>query len=545
MSIRGMQRRMSRHLRIVLYVTIGVFIVGLPAVFVPQFAARRNRQNAEDEDAAQVIARVDGRTVSRGQVEALFDQMMMQMLPFYAQYGQSLRLEQVWPSRLEALEQAIAEELLVKQAETEGISASRTEVRALAEQRVDRDLATLKASLSGEQLEMQLGQLMTIMEGIPRDRVTERRFRDAAIKRLLEDEEVLRREVVVGKLRQKVIGSISTTEQELLSEYDEATVRGIQVALHPEGKPERTEEEARTRAEELAARAKGGEDFAGLARAESDDPEAKETGGLMESVRRATMPLEWIDPVFALAPDEISSPIKSAWGFAVVKMEKVERKLPEDFESRKEELLGRLVQDKQDRAWFEYQQGLRESAQVETLDPEMLAWQALMEQKDDEALAKLQEATTTQGLRKGLAAGAMFYQLGSLLEAQEQWDDAAEAYGSSYDSLAGLDVGVPGGPEQAVMGMARCHENLGDTEEALEWYQVAASSELPLVHVELQGIYTRLGREDLATAEQEWLDDYQEAELKRQQEMEAQQRELEGAQGAGEGQPGPALPGAP
>lgn len=545
MSIRGMQRRMSRHLRIVLYVTIGVFIVGLPAVFVPQFTAKWGRQKAEDGDAAQVVARVDGGTVTRRQVEVFFDRMMMQMLPFYAQLGQSLRLEQVWPYRLNALEQAIAEELLVKQAGTEKLSASRTEVRALAEQMVDRDLATLKASLSGEQLEQQLGRLMSIMEGSPRDTATERRFRDAAIKRLLEDEEVLRREVVVEKLRQKVIASIATTEQDLLSEYDEATVRAIQVSLRPEGKPERTEEGARTRAEGLAARAKRGEDFAGLARAESDDPEAKETGGLMESVQRATMPSEWIDPVFALAPDEISNPIKSAWGFAVVKMEKQERKLPEDFETKKEELLGQLVQQKQERAWFEYQQGLRGKAQVETLDPEMLAWQALMEQKEDEALAKLQEATTTQRLRKGLAAGTMFYQLGSLLEAREQWNEAAEAYGSSYDSLAGADVGVPGGREQAVMSLAQCHEKLGDTEEALEWYQVAAASELPLVHAELQGVYTRLGREDLATAEQEWLDDYREAELKRQQEMEAQQTEFEGAQGAGEGQPAPALPGAP
>jgi tetratricopeptide (TPR) repeat protein len=299
----------------------------------------------------------------------------------------------------------------------------------------------------------------------------------------------------------------------------------------------------------LAARAKGGEDFAGLARAESDDPEAKETGGLMESVQRATMPSEWIDPVFALAPDEISSPIKSAWGFAVVKMEKLERKLPEDFETRKEQVLGELVRQRQDRAWFEYQQGLREKAEVEVVDPEMLAWQALMEEKKDEALAGLQEAATIQGLRKGLAAGTMFYQIGSLLETRGNLEEAAEAYGSSYDSLAGSDVAALGGREQALMSLARCHERLGDTEEALEWYQAAERSDLPSVHVELQSIYTRLGREDLATGQQEWLDDYREAELARQQQLEAQQQ-LEGTQGPGEG-PGPGegqppgLPGAP
>ncbi len=431
MSIRGMQRRMSRHLRIVLYVVTGVFIVGLPAVFVPRFGSWMGERQAADEEGEEVVARVNGEVVSRAEVERQFDGAMAQLLPFYASLGQQLGFEQIWPYRLRAMEQAIAEELAVREAEREKLTVSRREVKAQAEQITDQELARLKERVEGEQLQWVLASIMAEMDGRRRERVSEGRFRDWHIGRLLESPEPLRNHLLVEKLRHKVVGSITAGEKELLEEYDRATVREILVSLHPEGKPERTEEEARARAEELAARGRKGEDFAGLARAESDDPGAQETGGLIESVGRQMMPADWTEAVFALGPDEISDPIKVDWGYVVVKMEKLKRELPEDFESKKEELLRALVQQRQSSAWMEYQQELREKAEVEVVDAEMLAWQALREGKEEEARAKLEEAAAELGRRKGLGAGTVFYSLGGLLEAREEWEAALEAYESS------------------------------------------------------------------------------------------------------------------
>ena len=546
MSIRGMQRRMSRHLRIVVYITTGVFIVGLPLVFVPRFRGPgRDRPGAEDA-AAEVVAKVNEQPVTSGQVGRQFDRMAGQLLSIYASLGQSISFDQIWPYRLGAMEQAVAEELLVQEAGAEMLSVSGREVKAKAQQMADEELARLKGQFSPEEFEQRLAQLVASVEGKPREKVSERWFSDWMTERVLEDSDALQREMLITKLRQQRVGSITATDQDLLARYDRATVREIQVRLRPEGKPERTEEEALALAEALAAQVRSGEDFADLTRKESDAPEAAESGGLVEAVSRGMMAPEWEEAVFALAPDEISDPIKLPWGYAVVRMEKLERELPEDFDTRKQELFLRLVQEKQDRAWADYHQELREKAEIEVVSQEMMAWQALQEGKEEEAIALLQEAGVGRGRQKGLAAATVFYELATLLEAREEWEEAVGAYQSSYDMLAGSGGEMPGGRALVLISLGRCYERLDDIEEALDWYEIASSiSDLPGVHTQLQGIYERLGEEDRAADEQRWLDEYREAELERQRELAALEEGAGEETAREEGMPSPVAPETP
>lgn len=529
MSIRRMQLRMSRRLRIVLYVTIGVFIVGLPAAFVPRLGGLGRKEPPREEELAEVVAKVNGLEVTRGEVEGQFNRVLSQTVPFYVSLGQRMGLSELWRYRLAALEEAVTQELLLQQATSEGLTVSKKEVRARAEELADRELARVRDAVSPEQLEYVLANLLAQGGGPRRETVSERGYRDWLVERMLEEERPLQYELLIQKLRNAVVGGITATEQEVQAQYDTATVREIQVWLRPEGQPQRTDEEARQRAEELTSRARPGGDFAGLVRRETDDPGGRENGGLIESVGRRMMAEEWTDAVFALGPDDISDPIKLPWGYAVVKMEKLRRELPDDFESNRDQLLLSLVQEKQNAAWQERRQALRDEAQVEVLGSELLAWQALEEGKSEEALAKLQAAAEELMRRKGVASAVIFYQLASLLEAQEDREAAVEAYESSYDSIAGAEAGVPGAQEEVLMGIARCYERLGDVAEALDWYQILSDmSQDPAEHIQLQGIYERLGKDELAASERAWLDEYREAELARQREIEAQQRAEEG-----------------
>ncbi len=529
-----MQLRMSRRLRIVLYVTIGVFIVGLPAAFVPRLGGLGRKEPPHEEELAQVVAKVNGLEITRAEVEGQFNRVLSQTVPFYVSLGQRMGLSELWRYRLAALEEAVTQELLLQQATSEGLTVSKKEVRARAEELADRELARVRDAVSPEELEYVLANLLAQGGGPRRETVSERGYRDWLVERMLEEERPLQYELLMQKLRKTVVGGITATEQEVQAQYDTATVREIQVWLRPEGQPERSDEEARQRAEELTSRARRGGDFAGLVRRETDDPGGRENGGLIESVGRRMMAEEWTDAVFALGPDEISDPIKLPWGYAVVKMEKLRRELPDDFESNKDQLLLSMVQEKQNAAWQERRQALRDEAQVEVLGTELLAWQALEEGKSEEALTKLQAAAEEMTRRKGVASAVIFYQLASLLEVQEDREAAVEAYESSYDSIAGAEAGVPGAREEVVMGIARCYERLEDVEEALDWYQILSDmSEDPAEHIQLQGVYERLGKDELAAAERAWLDEYREAELARQREIEAQQR-AEEEQGEGE-----------
>lgn len=100
---------------------------------------------------------------------------------------------------------------------------------------------------------------------------------------------------------------------------------------------------ARARALALAARARGGEDFAALARESSDDPTTREQGGKAKERFRADV---WNDEVagkvLALKQGEISDPIEfgGAWfvfqvtQIRTVTFEQVEKELAEELQTR-------------------------------------------------------------------------------------------------------------------------------------------------------------------------------------------------------------------
>ncbi len=547
MSIQRMRQRFAVHLRIVLYLLTGIFIVTLPLVFVPgSFMGRSQQEEPRGAAQGEVIARVDGKDLTSAQFEQQFDRLLGQLLPLYASFGQSVGLDGIWQWRLNAFEQAVAEEQLLAEAEAKGISVSRGDIKEYANELAGQELSRLKESFSPEQLEARLAEVVarTEMSKEPRDQVSEKWFRRWMQKRLLKESGQLQRELLLRRVRQAVVGSASVTEQEVRASYDRATVRELLVALAPEGKAKRTEEQARARAAQLAARARKGEDQAKLVREESDDPEARRTGGLLASLPRGSKPAEWERAVFTLLPEGISDPIKTPAGYVIVRMEKIERKLPQDFEKSKQQYMNNFAQQKQAMAWQEYQRKLREKAKVEVLDPEIRAWQAMQSTGGGEAaLRALRDAAAQARDREGLGPAAVFFELATALEAQKQWQGAEEAYASSHDALVREDTELPGARAEALLGMARCYEHLGENEDALLWYQAAGdASDAPAVHEELRGTYEKLGKKDLAEDEQRWLDDYARALQEQQKEREAQAAPKAPAAPPAGRQPAPARP---
>jgi len=78
---------------------------------------------------------------------------------------------------------------------------------------------------------------------------------------------------------------------------------------------------ARAKAEAAVRKLKGGADFAALAKAESDDPGSKANGGELPAFGRGQMVKEFEEAAFAAEPKQIVGPVKSAFGYHVLKVE--------------------------------------------------------------------------------------------------------------------------------------------------------------------------------------------------------------------------------
>lgn len=80
----------------------------------------------------------------------------------------------------------------------------------------------------------------------------------------------------------------------------------------------RSREEALALAEELRKRVLDGEDFAVVAKENSDDAGSAAMGGDLGKFRREEMVPEFSDAVFALKPGDVSAVVESAFGFHVI-----------------------------------------------------------------------------------------------------------------------------------------------------------------------------------------------------------------------------------
>ncbi|MCD6326233.1 peptidylprolyl isomerase [bacterium] len=148
--------------------------------------------------------------------------------------------------------------------------------------------------------------------------------------------------------------SVEVTENEMLDYYDahvkdykkEEEVRASHILVKvPDGATKKLDDEAKKKIEGLLERVKAGEDFAKLAKENSDCPSASK-GGDLGFFGRGQMAKPFERAAFALKEGEISDVVKTQFGYHIIKLE--ERKPPEtkEFEAVSAEVKSKLVDEK-------------------------------------------------------------------------------------------------------------------------------------------------------------------------------------------------------
>lgn len=108
-----------------------------------------------------------------------------------------------------------------------------------------------------------------------------------------------------------------------------------------------TKDEARKKSQELLERARKGEDFAKLAKENSDDQGSKDKGGEYDFFGHGKMVPEFEKAAFALKPGEISDPVETQFGYHIIKLE--ERRAaasPETDQKVHQQIVDKLKQEK-------------------------------------------------------------------------------------------------------------------------------------------------------------------------------------------------------
>ena len=169
----------------------------------------------------------------------------------------------------------------------------------------------------------------------------------------------LRNKLLMGYELQRE-AKTALTDEALHQTYDEA-VRSMagQEEVHARHILVEDENEAKSLLEQL----KSGADFAALAKEKSKDPGAAEGGDLGYFTKDQMVP-EFADVAFKMYPGQLSNPVKTQFGWHVIKVEDRRTKQPPEFDKVKDQLEAYLAR----KAQTDFITKLRQSAKVERLD---------------------------------------------------------------------------------------------------------------------------------------------------------------------------------
>lgn len=98
------------------------------------------------------------------------------------------------------------------------------------------------------------------------------------------------------------------------------------------------EDEQLAKADELAEQLRGGADFAELAKEHSQDPGSGANGGSLGDVAAGVMVAEFEEAAFDLEEGEISAPVKTQFGYHIIKVDEIKGGVAQSFDEVKLEI---------------------------------------------------------------------------------------------------------------------------------------------------------------------------------------------------------------
>jgi peptidyl-prolyl cis-trans isomerase D len=219
--------------------------------------------------------------------------------------------------------------------------------------------------------------------------------------------------------RQKVRAGIHPTDAEIRAVFEQrkdtftvpeqVTASHILISVKPDATPE-ADAAAKAKAEALAGRAKApGADFAKLANENTDDPSGKTTGGKLPPFSHGQMVPEFEEAAFSMAPGEIRGPIKTQFGYHIIKVESKTPARTRTLEEARPMIVSELTEK-------------QTAAEMDRLTKELTEKLKGMRSASDDDLRKLQNDALTYNTTEWTARGDSIPGIGNNQKfADEAW----------------------------------------------------------------------------------------------------------------------------
>lgn len=460
-------RNQFKWLIVLLAVGIGVTLlyVGVPMV-------------GGTATTSAAVARVNGKDVSFEEYQNAYTDLVMR----YQMMGSGIAPTDEEVLRFQALEMVINTKLILEAAKKDGIRVTKADI--------DAELENQKAMFPSEE---------EFQNTLQRLGYTERTLRAE-----------LEEQLLVDKVIDKQLETVEVSDDAIAETYE--GVRASHILIRPETVDgEQDWEGALAKTNDILAQLKSGADFAELAAEHSEDGSAVQ-GGDLGMFGRGSMVAEFEEAAFSLSEGEISEPVRSQFGYHIIKVTERRYAEGEDFEEQKDAIFDYLRNQLGQDQLMEWVDGLRAAAKIEIRDPQLNAVQHVANGQLAQSITYYEEAIDMNP-RNGyinFSLGRVYQMLGDTERALEQYRAAT--------------VKQPGDPQLHYL-LASVLLDQEETDQAIEAF-LAASEVAPndfMLQAQVLDILSGLeATEEVAIVEQRIEDLF--ARMEQQQLLQEQQQ---------------------
>lgn len=310
---------------------------------------------------------LEGQKISHKEFTKLYENLVAQYQRAYAQYGQDFSKLLQGPAGIEyrlELQSRVVDDLLR---------------RRLIALEIERRHIVILSSDVDDQTEIAFERILK------QNNITEEQAAQILKKqgRTLESfKRELRQAVELNikteRLRESVVGPIEPTDQELSvyleehrEEYDtpeEVHARHILIRV-PENASEAEIAHAKKQIEDIQKELENGADFAELAKKYSQDSGSAQNGGDLGWFRRGQMVQEFEDVAFSLEPGQVSDPVRTQFGFHVIKVEEKKPAQHPELAQIRDRVLKDYIESERTKRFEKFYSELKAQAKIFIADP--------------------------------------------------------------------------------------------------------------------------------------------------------------------------------
>jgi len=171
----------------------------------------------------------------------------------------------------------------------------------------------------------------------------------------------IRDSIVIEKLRDDLTKGATVSLEDAQAFYDK---QPDHFAVQEEVKASHILVKTEEKAKELSAKIKGGADFAQVARDNSEDTGSKSQGGDLGFFGKGRMVPEFEKAAFALKPGQMSGPVKSQFGYHIIKVTDRHEPKTKTFEEVKSEIIAEMLRGKKDESFRDWVSKQRAAAKI-------------------------------------------------------------------------------------------------------------------------------------------------------------------------------------